>query len=57
MENDIKIEGLEIPEGLSKTGILAAKTIISVLKKHSMTDTGGCTTFYSPKQWEERGEV
>jgi len=44
------------PEGLSKTGTKAYEVIMSVLKKHDATYTGGCKSFYSPAEWKGRGE-
>lgn len=45
----------EIPKGLSKRGLKTAKVIKSFAKEWKL-DTGGCKTFYSPKEWKKRGE-
>ena len=45
----------EIPEGLSKIGLKAAKAIRAFAKKRGL-NTGGCKTFYSPQEWSERWE-
>ena len=47
---------LERPEGLSKAGNDAYDKIIAYLEEKNLTNSGGCKTFYSPKEWEERGE-
>lgn len=49
------------PESLNKDGLKAYRTIMKFFKEqnkelHFPIDSGGCTTFYSPKQWTERGE-
>ena len=44
------------PENLSKLGKLAYKTITKCMKELDLTYTGGCKTFYSPKEWKEKGE-
>lgn len=49
-------EGNEKPEGLSELGEKAYQVIMNVMTKNNMTYTGGCKTFYSPKEWAERGE-
>ena len=43
------------PEGLSPHGKKAYAALMKVIKKFGL-DPGGCTTFYSPAQWKERGE-
>ena len=45
-------EGFIIPEGLSEKGSLVAKIIQKFAKKKELY-AGGCTTFYTPKGWEE----
>lgn len=45
-----------MPEGLSADGQRAHEVIMGVLQRFDMTYTGGCTSFYSPAQWKERGE-
>lgn len=44
------------PRSLSKEGNAAYKTIMRVLNEHNCLETGGCKTFYSPKEWRARGE-
>lgn len=44
------------PEGLSPAGERAYEAIMKVLRAHEATETGGCTSFYSPEQWKDRGE-
>jgi hypothetical protein len=49
------------PESLTKDGLKAYRAIMKFLKQedkksHFGIDSGGCTTFYSPKQWAGRGE-
>jgi hypothetical protein len=48
--------GYPEPEGLSAKGKKAMKVILKVAKECGMFYTGGCTPFYSPKEWKERGE-
>ena len=46
---------LAIPAPLSRQGRKAA----AIIKKYindAQLQTGGCKTFYSPKEWQERGE-
>lgn len=51
------------PEKLNKEGLKAYQTIMKLFKETDKSrpgleiDSGGCTTFYSPKQWAERGEM
>ncbi len=47
---------LEKPEGLDAEGERAYDAIVGFLVARRMTYTGGCKTFYSPKEWRERGE-
>lgn len=47
---------LEIPSDLNASGKLAYKIITDFLIKHEMTYTGGCKAFYSPVEWNDRGE-
>lgn len=49
-------EDLKAPENLDEKGSLAHAAITTLLAKKRMTYTGGCKAFYSPAQWEERGE-
>lgn len=44
-----------IPHDLSEVGVKAAMVIINRLTQDGMTYTGGCTPFYSPKEWIARG--
>tara|TARA_Y100000034_G_scaffold59657_1_gene72535 strand:+ start:12854 stop:13213 length:360 start_codon:yes stop_codon:yes gene_type:complete len=46
---------LDIPTGLSRKGRKAAYAIRNFMKKHHFL-TGGCKTFYTPAEWDERGE-
>ena len=43
-----------MPVGLSTKGKKAYKAIMKALGDN--TDTGGCKTFYSPAEWQARGE-
>lgn len=52
----LDLNDIHKPKGLSKLGNKAWKTITDILKKDDMTYTGGCKSFYSPKEWKERGE-
>jgi len=45
-----------MPKGLSKTGQKAYRAIMAKLKQANALDTGGCRTFYSPAEWQARGE-
>ena len=45
-------ENFIIPKGLSPLGKIAAKKIQKFAKKKGL-HAGGCTTFYTPKGWEE----
>jgi hypothetical protein len=46
---------LAIPKGLSRKGRNAAYAILRVMKAHGLCNTGGCRAFYTPKEWEEKG--
>jgi hypothetical protein len=48
--------GYPEPEGLSRKGKKAMKVILKVAKECGMSYTGGCTPFYSPSEWKDRGE-
>lgn len=50
------MDNLSVPPKLSKKGTEAYKVIMAYLKKHDHTRTGGCRAFYSPKEWQVRGE-
>jgi hypothetical protein len=47
---------LDMPADLSAKGKKAHAIIVEFLMAHSLTDTGGCTAFYSPVAWRARGE-
>lgn len=49
-------QGIEKPAGLSEIGEKAYAAIVSVLQRYDATYTGGCTAFYSPKEWADRDE-
>lgn len=52
-------EAYAMPEGLSAEGVRAYETITAFLRERfdgDLPETGGCKTFYSPKEWAERGE-
>jgi hypothetical protein len=40
-----------------KAGEKAYKAIMSFLRKHKLTNTGGCRAFYTPEEWKTRGEM
>lgn len=44
------------PQGLSEPGVTAWDAITSLLEAEDATYTGGCKAFYSPQEWEARGE-
>ena len=48
--------GIQKPVGLSDLGEKAYKIITDLLIEREMTYTGGCRSFYSPREWKERGE-
>lgn len=48
-------KNFEIPEGLSPEGEKAWELVTTFFVENKMTDTGGCKTFYSPKEWQEKG--
>jgi len=45
-----------IPARLSSRGRAAAEEILAFLREKDMTDHGGGGRFYSPQEWEDRGE-
>lgn len=53
---NITSEHTKMPSNLSKEGKIAYKTIMEVMEDTFNIDTGGCTTFYSPKEWIDRKE-
>ena len=46
---------VDIPTPLSRKGQQAAKVVRDFMKKYDLS-SGGCTIFYSPQEWAERGE-
>ena len=50
------IPDLAIPSGLTPLGQKAHAAILHFLRRHKLTQTGGCRTFYSPQEWLIRGE-
>lgn len=44
------------PPNLGELGKKAREIILAVAGKYELTNSGGCKTFYSPAEWEERGE-
>ena len=51
-----KSHDLDKPADLSAKGKRAHAIIVEFLLAHGLTDTGGCTAFYSPSAWRARGE-
>lgn len=51
-----RVDSLGIPAFLSRKGTRAAKEIVKFLTEKGLTDHGGGGRFYSPQEWEERGE-
>lgn len=50
-------DDLAIPAGLCPLGQAAAEAILAVLRREDRADAGGCRAFYSPAEWEARGEA
>jgi hypothetical protein len=52
------MRNLEIPEGLSDLGRKAAETILKEARRALEGEiyTGGCKAFYTPGEWQDRGE-
>lgn len=48
---------LAMPSDLSPEGQKAWRIVMERLVHHGLTFTGGCRTFYSPKEWRERRET
>ena len=48
---------LEIPSDLTDQGKDVVKAILNFMRKKDLGFTGGCKAFYSPKEWEDRGEI
>ena len=46
----------DMPSGLSQNGKTAYNTIMAFLSEKSMNYSGGCKSFYSPEEWQDRGE-
>lgn len=44
------------PQDLTPLGAIARNAVVALLRKDDALFAGGCTAFYSPKQWKERGE-
>lgn len=44
------------PEGLSEAGSKAYDAIMQIITENGATNTGECKAFYSPTEWEKRGE-
>ena len=53
--NNLTPKDTIMPDNLSDAGKTAYEIIMKVMGEE-LIDTGGCTTFYSSKQWIERGE-
>jgi len=51
-------DDFNIPTGLSRSGRRAALAIVKKAQAIFGSDSsgGGCTAFYTPKAWKERGE-
>ena len=47
---------LHIPTDLSQRVQSLATDIVALLERDGATYTGGCRTFYTPQEWQERGE-
>lgn len=53
---DVLDETLAIPEDLSERARHAAEAILDLAEAEHSAYTRGCRTFYSPSQWQARGE-
>lgn len=49
-------ENFNMPSDLNADGKRAYETIKKFLKGFKELDSGGCQSFYSPKEWNARGE-
>lgn len=49
-------DGWAIPGRLSQEGRAAAEAIVAFLRERGLTDHGGGGKFYTPQEWEDRGE-
>ena len=47
---------LECPIDISSDGKSAHSVIVEFLHSNGIADTGGCKAFYSPDEWQMRGE-
>jgi len=47
---------LDRPEGLTPLGDKAYDAVMAALQEKGATNSGGCKVFYSPEEWQERGE-
>lgn len=57
------IDGKDLPRPddydtshLKSEGLKAAEAILAVMRKHGEPHSGGCKCFYTPEEWEARGE-
>jgi hypothetical protein len=50
------VKTLDMPEDLDEEGRHAFDIILSYLRVHGRTYTGGCKAFYSPSEWRTRDE-
>lgn len=52
-------DDLQTPDGLNRLGRIAVQVILETAKKVLEREvlTGGCKAFYSPEEWEDRGEA
>ncbi len=53
---DTNRDDLAMPPALDVKGETAYIIIRDFLKENNLVHTGGCRTFYSPKEWKERRE-
>lgn len=56
MDKPSKMSFFDKPEGLSTRGNAAHAAIMTFLLKKDMCSSGGCKVFYSPSEWQARGE-
>lgn len=49
-------DAIKMPDDLCDLGRKAHEVIVTYLRELNRTNTGGCTAFYSPEAWRERGE-
>jgi hypothetical protein len=55
--SEIPRDDLAITAGLCPLGQAAAAAILAVLRREDRADAGGCRAFYSPAEWDARGEA